>query len=204
MPEVAAALDRVVNVVEGSDLTFGWFRDHLEQHIVVGVDPSKPPFDALISDIQVAAGDQLEVVVRPGCYSRAELEPVMTTLRARDWHPDPRLEFWSLAAIGRIVVGLIEPAEEQAQTLIDLFGQKVDVRLVDSDGGLQVYEPTPASSMTSTTTSEPGSLSATTRSASPPQGGETAGSGWLAAAIGVLAGVAAMVGLVLRSRRRSG
>ncbi|MDX1469643.1 MAG: DUF6174 domain-containing protein [Acidimicrobiia bacterium] len=130
-PDAAAALGRVADVVGESDLTFGWLRDHVQRHLVVGVDPTKGQVVDLVSQLRDAAGDALSVVVRPGCYSMEELEPVITAMYEKDWHPEPRVQSWHLGVTGRIIVGLTAPADEQAQILKDLFGGKVEIRILD-------------------------------------------------------------------------
>lgn len=129
-PGKGEALDALADIVAADPRALGWFRDHIEQQVVVTVDPSVGQPADLVKELQGAVGDAFEVVVRPGCFSRSELAPVAAAMKSHELEP-PLLQSWELAATGRVLIDLCKPADEEAAMLEDRFGQKVDVRLLE-------------------------------------------------------------------------
>ncbi|MGH8874855.1 MAG: hypothetical protein ACRDVM_06330, partial [Acidimicrobiia bacterium] len=83
-------------------------------------EPVEPDPQRFVPELEEAAGDDLAVIFRPACRSRAELEEVRIVLRARDWHPNAMSIDWSAlidASNSRVVVSLPADAREEALTL---------------------------------------------------------------------------------------
>lgn len=106
----------------------GMVADDTNQHVVVILDPAYDLDQQLLADLGNAVGNDLALLVQPGCRRKSEVEGVEEAVLRRDWHPDARTTPFGIGydpSYGAYVITMPPEARLQAQALRERFGDAI-------------------------------------------------------------------------------
>lgn len=125
-----AAVRRLNSMVEGRADILGVVPDDTARKLIVVRDPAQPHSAKLTAELKIAVGNDLKIVVQPGCRARGGSDQVAEKLRGKTWLPEgSKINFsfrWD-AAGGRYTVVIPPGALEEEAALRAEFGDRIGI-----------------------------------------------------------------------------